>query len=375
MAINFQTFAPGARPNLRDNTQIRSDGQGNHTGVERGKLRQLFSAITRTDADRDANRAATHSFITHIRDTMGDAAATFAEQSLGNRLRDGNPISGRKIREIETALAQRPGLADQASADPGSIAPKNEHDRFLAANLVNYRKMNICGTEVGGGARPAGNYLGGRPQQEVLEAIAGSYQTVLSIDHSDESKALGTKLAALGLRHETGAQYHFPDWTSGDNKLFDDIRKFIQSENAEGRKVFIHCGAGNGRTGTVLAALVAGDMMKNQLQNQPSFGLRDLEANPSDFSTKFEADGDVDALVSTQKLPTLSVNAMKAVREAVQGNTGGVGNAIETDQQASAVAMYTRMLVPDTKVVLGEDSWAQLQNIQADLLNTRLNTA
>jgi hypothetical protein len=135
--IPLGSFSPAATQNLRGNVQLRADDQGNLTGVARNKFKQFFSALTRTDADRTANRTATQSYVNHVRNTLGFEASVIAQEALGNRLRDGNPLSMRKIRAIETQMTE--------AARSRAGTPIDE-PRFLA------KDFSALGDRIGGGA-------------------------------------------------------------------------------------------------------------------------------------------------------------------------------------------------------------------------------
>ena len=157
----ISSFTSTATQNLRGNTQLRADNQGGLTGVVRNKFKQFFSAITRTEADRAANRAATQSYVNHIRGTLGFEASVIAGEALANRLRAGNPLSMRKIRAVESQLAE---------AARTKIERPVEKTKFTAADFIRF------GERIGGGANNqirAAEYRNGRYGFEgALKAMA-----------------------------------------------------------------------------------------------------------------------------------------------------------------------------------------------------------
>jgi hypothetical protein len=249
---------------------------------------------------------------------------------------------------------------------PNLRAPQTEADSFLASHLVNYRKMNILGTEVGGGARPAGDYLrDGATQEDVLANIkAAGFTTILSIDQNKDSRLLTEPIERAGLKHEIGNQYMFPDWKHAPRGYYLRIKQFIEEKAAQGERVFIHCGAGNGRTGATMAALTLVDLIDQEklkrTQIGQSFDQFDYGAMPKvSVEAQFLVlDGpEAEALKSQRKapikkqttswdLPYIASHAVQAVRDAVKGNSAPTGSAIETNEQLVDVANFGGLLLP-----------------------------
>ena len=243
---------------------------------------------------------------------------------------------------------------------PDLRAPKQPADVFLATHLINYRTMNILGTVVGGGARPAGDYLVGASQDEVLAKIKeAGFTTILSIDQGWESQDLTEAIEKTGLNHEIDDMYEFPDWEYAPADLYSNIKDFIKAKAEIGERVFIHCGAGNGRTGTVLSALVLSDLIEGERSRRQEAGENfDLghyaDAPKVNVSTQFvvprDEDGERIGHARQEKtsygLPYLAAHAVQAVRDAVRDNPIEPGQAVETNEQLADVAVFAQSLLP-----------------------------
>ena len=243
---------------------------------------------------------------------------------------------------------------------PDLRAHKTPADEFLAAHLVNYRTMNILGTVVGGGARPAGEYLLGATQDEVLAKIKeAGFTTILSIDQNRDSHGLTAAVKKAGLNHEIDDTYEFPDWNFAPRDLYSNIKDFIELKAAEGERVFIHCGAGNGRTGAVLSALVLSDLIEGERSRREEAGEGFDQGHYANLpkvsvSTQFvvtrneegERIGNARKEVSSYDLPYLAAHAVQAVRNAASDNPIEPGQAVETSEQLVDVAVFAQYLLP-----------------------------
>jgi hypothetical protein len=59
------------------------------------------------------------------------------------------------------------------------------------------------------------------------------------------------------------------DYAITPSKIYDDIYSIVEQATADGRQVIIHCGAGNGRTGTALAALKLRELLETAVKEDP----------------------------------------------------------------------------------------------------------
>jgi hypothetical protein len=103
-------------PVLRDTAQFKVNQQGDLVSTSTHKLGRLWTALFRDEAGRQANRAATHAFIDHVRVKYGPEAGFMAANALADRVERGNPLSMRAIRALEgevSALAAASPLKPQ----------------------------------------------------------------------------------------------------------------------------------------------------------------------------------------------------------------------------------------------------------------------
>ncbi len=169
----------------------------------------------------------------------------------------------------------------------------------LKTSLDMYRTIQFRGQEVGGGARPAGTYLEAQKQTAevcALLRIAG-YNTILSIDASPETDVMHADVPSdlkfervfkwtdrqkanladeLGRPvepedHEDGSAYVVEDFTAPTLEVLQGAVSLVAKACEDGNKVFIHCGGGAGRTGTVLAALMLLDRLESAREGDPNF--------------------------------------------------------------------------------------------------------
>jgi hypothetical protein len=344
----------------------------------------LAEAIRVVHEERPESSAPTIAKLFNMKiDGYTDVASDFVvENFLGKRFCDANPDFLSSARQVAADALIAPAAVEEVASDeafvldlppvPDLRAPQQPADRFLAGHLVNYRKLDILGTTVGGGARPAGDYLHeGATQQEVLAQIkAAGFSTILSIDQSDDSAELTSAIEQAGLKHEIGNQYEFPDWEHAPDGLYLAIKGFIEEKARNSEKVFIHCGAGNGRTGAVLSALALSDLLgkerSSRAQRGQSFSMADYGAAPKvtvicDFKVPRDEDGDreVDYLgdekpaveeQTSYELPYFAAHAVQAVRDAVKDNPIGAGTAVETNEQLVDVANFAQYLFPKAPI-------------------------
>lgn len=75
-------------------------------------------------------------------------------------------------------------------------------------------------------------------------------QTLLRMAEGENAKKLGRKVRTLGL---TDLHIPVPDFTAPTQDQIGGMVDFISKSIAEGKPVGVSCGAGYGRTGTILA--------------------------------------------------------------------------------------------------------------------------
>jgi hypothetical protein len=176
---------------------------------------------------------------------------------------------------------------------PKALEPNGECERRLGSNLKAFRKISVGGIEIGGSARPLrGGLINQATATDVLEDIQGAgFTHVLSLDQSkqhghEELKAELSKhknlthleLKELNIRDmfeaKNAANGENQDPYAGSVELsveaFQKFKSLVEDVSQNGGRVLVHCGAGSGRTGTMLASLVLADLVKRN----PSAGNR-----------------------------------------------------------------------------------------------------
>lgn len=180
---------------------------------------------------------------------------------------------------------QSPTNSASAPIQLGTIQasqPKNEVETRLAKNLDAFRTISVGGIEIGGSARPAGaTYLkNGTSVSDVLNDIkSAGFTHILSVDQSErpEYSELKEGIKSVDLQHLAPEELDIADAgfaTGNETKLYEKSKPLdvnalkafksqVDKVKAENGKMLVHCGAGAGRTGTMLASLLLADLVKN----------------------------------------------------------------------------------------------------------------
>lgn len=217
----------------------------------------------------------------------------------------------------------------------------------LKASLSQFRTVSYAGREIGGGARPHGEYIKRGLQSATLENIRVGFGTLLSIDHDKHTQAMHAKLPAE-LVSGAGTDYEIKDFTAPSVKTLVNIRAFVDRQHQAGRDVMIHCGFGVGRTGTALAALVLADEVKRAKAADPKLSNDSIQEAVSrgEVGTVEVAYNDHgDRQTSMIQVPRLVADAVAMVRKADAGAGIAPPGSVETPKQVDSLREYLAHLV------------------------------
>ena len=245
---------------------------------------------------------------------------------------------------------QNPTNSASAPIKLGTIQasqPKNEVETRLAKNLDAFRTISVDGIEIGGSARPAGtNYLKhGTSVSDVLNDIkSAGFTHILSLDQSErpEYTELKESIKNAGLQHLAPDELDIADAgfaTGNETKLYEkskpldvnSLKAFksqVDTIKEQKGKMLVHCGAGAGRTGTMLASLLLADLVKNN----PEYKRSARRNQPIDLYGE----------VTTQTTP-LVAKAIETLRQADKNFTGQE-KSVETEPEVRLLEAYEKEL-------------------------------
>jgi len=211
--------------------------------------------------------------------------------------------------------------------------------------LQQYRTVQFDGRQVGGAARPHGAYIQGATQVETFDQLRkAGYTTILSIDDGLQTAEMARSVPQA-FRHETGAQFAIVDFAHPSIRTLAQIKNFVDSAHQQDDKVLIHCRAGAGRTGTVLASLVLTDLVKQECARKPDYSVADAAQNIVDVEVEHSHDlGAVSIRAKTIPVPKILADAINIVRQADQ-DTAYKDQSVETDYQAGGLMNYLGYLL------------------------------
>ena len=118
-------------------------------------------------------------------------------------------------------------------------------------------------------------------------------------------------------------------------KIYDAIYTTIKEATEEGKKVSIHCGAGDGRTGTALACLKLRELLEAQAQLDPSTLDSDTEATCSVYSL---------ADMEFYKCTLLVNAAVQAVRYQREADNSYGRMSVESENDIKTLILYEQHL-------------------------------
>ncbi|MFM7568481.1 MAG: dual specificity protein phosphatase family protein, partial [Betaproteobacteria bacterium] len=125
------------------------------------------------------------------------------------------------------------------------------------------------------------------------------------------------------------------------------IKNFVDNAHQQDGKVLIHCGAGAGRTGTVLASLVLADLVKQERARKPDYSVADAGQNIVNVEVEYShdhGDDEPSKRATTIPVPKILADAINIVRQADQ-DTAYKDQSVETDFQVGALMNYLAYLL------------------------------
>lgn len=165
------------------------------------------------------------------------------------------------------------------------------------------------------------NYLS---QHEKSEVLIGLHETDFSKD-----------------ANENGLEYHFipiPDFISSpvSPEKYDAIYSAVKKATEEGKGVTIHCGAGDGRTGTALACLKLRELMEKAARED----VRSLDESPNNITTVY-ATRVHDRNVPCTPLVKAAVEELRQQRTAIDESGS---HSVETENEIHTLIEYEKHL-------------------------------
>ena len=157
-------------------------------------------------------------------------------------------------RRIDKKITLLADIAIESLTEHKFLAPKNYRE-----NSFQLFEQNLL---IAGMAGPHNN-----PSGQAFKFLKEQGRVVLIGLHEKDFTA---EACSHGLEY-----YHIPvnDFASTPIPVvtYDAIYDVIKKASEEGKKVSIHCGAGDGRTGTVLASLKLRELIEAEIRSNPNF--------------------------------------------------------------------------------------------------------
>lgn len=269
-----------------------------------------------------------------------DAASIIEEALSLSRANELNPFPEPKT----------PPSAFVQGGAPQAMRPNGQNETRLGSNLASFRQISVGDVVVGGSARPGGNYLrNGATVSNVLKDIQDAgFTHILSLDQSERPAYTELKegLKNTPLTHLQPPDLNIKDEVDDGEKkdlyegskplsvaAFQSFKSEVEKISQGGGKVLVHCGAGAGRTGTMLASLILANLVE---QSTPEYRTKFRENSHSkNYPLKIGNE-----TIATTPLVRLAVETMRSSDKAFTGHE----SSLESKRELRLLEEYEKTL-------------------------------
>ncbi len=221
-------------------------------------------------------------------------------------------------------------------------------DKVTPRVPVNYRehRLNLFGQEiyVAAMAAPDSRQPAGAMEYVRLQSVSAAGGVIVGLRETDY-----TELAKkYGLEY-----YHLPikDFTQAPPETYSQLYQQVKKATEEGKKITIHCGAGDGRSGTAIASLKLREIIEKAAKEDPAVLDQEQKINSS----------------VTPSMETIAVPCSLFVKQAVEktraervvssGNSKSENgsHSVETINDINALLVYENVIKQEIKQQMGID--------------------
>jgi hypothetical protein len=226
---------------------------------------------------------------------------------------------------------------------PDTTVPKNyreiqfytKNGQVTVAGLANPIRYNIH------------EYSDGKKYSHDDEVIhflkTQGFKTLISLDSNTEH-TLSSKYSDVDIIKDTAKKYKlqhihipYPDFTAPSLEMFNQVINTVS--NPKNGNVAIHCGAGYGRTGTMLAALALNEIILNAVNTRP-----DLLAKYNPDKLKTSITDDKNNTISVSTFVAAAIDTVRAY-DIEQEQSKKKESSVETEEQIRALMALEKQLI------------------------------
>lgn len=120
-----------------------------------------------------------------------------------------------------------------------------------------------------------------------------------------------------------------------DVEIYDNVYNIIKQATKDGKKIAIHCGAGDGRTGTALAALKLRELLETAAAIDPTI----LDQRPENTTTVYS-----EYLCMDFPSTPLVKNAIEIIRTQREEKNENGAASVETENDINSLIQYEKHL-------------------------------